>query len=419
LRHDLLTYRRDDHTVIGRRIARGYDEEDTRVTNPVLLVSEYFPPAIGGSAELLSNIYARMAADVTVLTTVRGPGIEAAAVQARVERMPFPHGLGMFAPSALRDMARLTRRIARLASDRTVIYCGRALPEGTAACLHSFRSGTPYAVWTHGEELPIAASSRELSWLLRRVHRRSAALIANSHNTARLLRALGNPADKIHVVHPAVDHERFQPDHQGGAALRRRLTVGGELLLLSVGRLQARKGHDLVLKALASMPASAPRMRYIVTGCGDDAPRLQALAAELGLTSQVDFIGIVPPDALPSYYAAADIFVHPNRVEGEDFEGFGMVFLEAAATGMPAIGGRSGGVPEAIEEGKTGLLVSGSDPNELCAAIIHLASSSSVRASFGSAARQRVLTYFTWARAVKQVEEIDAVIRRQLSGRRR
>jgi phosphatidylinositol alpha-1,6-mannosyltransferase len=327
--------------------------------------------------------------------------------------MRFPAGLGLLAPAALSDMSRLTRQVAGLSSKQTVIYCGRALPEGSAAWLHSLATRTPYACWTHGEELPIAATSRELSWLLRRVHRRAAALIANSHNTARLLEALGNPAEKIYVVHPAVDAERFKPDLPQAGALRRRLARDHETVLLSVGRLQARKGHDLVLKALASLPRDAPRIRYIVTGSGDDLSRLQGLTSELGLSGQVDFVGVVPFDELPAYYAAADVFVHPNRVEGEDFEGFGMVFLEAAASGTPVIGGRSGGVPEAIDEGKTGLLVGGTDAHELAAAIRQLAASATLRAGFGTAARQRVLTHFTWARAVKQVEDIDALIRRR------
>jgi len=382
------------------------------VSNHVLLVSEYYPPAIGGSSELVANIYSRMRDDVTVLTTVRESGADPAENHARVIRMPFPAGLGMFAPSALADTSRLTRGIARLSVDRTVVYCGRALPEGSAAWLNSLISRTPYACWTHGEELPIAATSRELSWLLRRVHRGAAALIANSHNTARLLEALGNPPEKIHVVHPAVDTERFKPQLPGSVDLHRQLVRDDELLLLSVGRLQARKGHDLVLKALAGLPADAPKIRYVVTGSGDDGPRLQALTSELGLTKQVDFVGVIPHDALPTYYAAADIFVHPNRVEAGDFEGFGMVFLEAAACGKPVIGGRSGGVPEAVEDGATGLLVGGNDHEELRSAILRLASAS-LRARFGSAARQRVLAHFTWPRAVRQVEAIDAEIRRQ------
>ena len=383
------------------------------MTDRILLVSEYFPPAIGGSSELLANIYTRLHGDVRVLTTVGSGAAEPPVDRAGVVRMRFPAGLGLLAPAALSDMSRLTRQVAGLSSKRTVIYCGRALPEGSAAWLHSLATRTPYACWTHGEELPIAATSRELSWLLRRVHRRAAALIANSHNTSRLLEALGNPAEKIYVVHPAVDAERFKPDLPQAGALRRRLARDHETVLLSVGRLQARKGHDLVLKALASLPRDAPRIRYIVTGSGDDLSRLRGLTSELGLNGQVDFVGVVPFDELPAYYAAADVFVHPNRVEGEDFEGFGMVFLEAAASGTPVIGGRSGGVPEAIDEGKTGLLVGGTDAHELAAAIRQLAASATLRAAFGTAARQRVLTHFTWARAVKQVEDIDALIRRR------
>src|SRR5206468_3076535 len=101
--------------------------------------------------------------------------------------------------------------------------------------------------------------------------------------------------------------------------------------------------------------------------------RLELLVAELGLADRVHFVGEVGPDALPAYYAACDLFVMPNRSEGADFEGFGIVFLEAAASGKPAIGGRSGGVTEAIDEGRTGLLVDGTDLGELASAIRELA----------------------------------------------
>src|SRR4051812_47411578 len=111
----------------------------------ILLVSEYFPPAIGGSAELLANIYRRITADVDVLTTVRDGATDSADGQPmRVIRVPFPHGLGLFAPRAFADMYRLTQSVARLVSGGAVIYCGRALPEGTAAWLHWLTRRTPY-----------------------------------------------------------------------------------------------------------------------------------------------------------------------------------------------------------------------------------------------------------------------------------
>jgi phosphatidylinositol alpha-1,6-mannosyltransferase len=215
------------------------------------------------------------------------------------------------------------------------------------------------------------------------------------------------------VIYPGVDAQRFRPEVDGAADLRRSLARDDEILMLTVGRLQARKGHDLVLKALGSLPAGSPVVRYAVVGDGPDGPRLKALAADLGLLSRVHFVGVVPPEALPAYYAAADIFIHPTRVEGEDFEGFGIVFLEAAAAGLPAIGGRSGGAPEAIEEGRTGELVSGTDTEELRASIVRIAASRSARTTLGKAARERVLAQFTWERAADELREIDGNVRRR------
>lgn len=383
------------------------------MTEPILLVTEYFPPAVGGSAELLASIYGRLGAGVHVLTTAATGVSPTAASGAPISRIPFPHALGLIAPRSLKDVVGLARHVHRLSGTSTVVHCGRALPEGTAAWLDWLVTRRPYVCWTHGEELPIAAGSRELTWLQRRVHLAAAALLANSHSTARLLAALGNAPEKVHVIYPGVDAQRFRPEVDGAADLRRSLARDDEILMLTVGRLQARKGHDLVLKALGSLPAGSPVVRYAVVGDGPDGPRLKALAADLGLLSRVHFVGVVPPEALPAYYAAADIFIHPNRVEGEDFEGFGIVFLEAAAAGLPAIGGRSGGAPEAIEEGRTGELVSGTDTEELRASIVRIAASRSARTTLGKAARERVLAQFTWERAADELREIDGNVRRR------
>jgi phosphatidylinositol alpha-1,6-mannosyltransferase len=144
--------------------------------------------------------------------------------------------------------------------------------------------------------------------------------------------------------------------------------------------------------------------------------RLRGLATELGLDSQVSFVGSVPADDLPAYFAASDLFVHPNRIEGQDFEGFGMVFLEAAAAGRAVIGGRSGGVPEAIDEGRTGLLVDGTNVDELTEAIRRLVDNPDLRQSFGAAGRARAVDYFTWDRAARQVRDADARLRASAAG---
>jgi phosphatidylinositol alpha-1,6-mannosyltransferase len=120
---------------------------------------------------------------------------------------------------------------------------------------------------------------------------------------------------------------------------------------------------------------------------------------ELGVNDRVIFLGAVSSDMLPACYAAADIFVHPNRVDGRDFEGFGLVFLEAAAAGLPVIAGQTGGAPEAIEAGKTGLLVSGTDVAEMVRALRCLLANPDGRRAMGRAGRERAVSQFSWERA--------------------
>ena len=242
-------------------------------------------------------------------------------------------------------IAAATRQLSVAAS---VVHCARALPEGFDALLSSLYTGTPFICWAHGEELTCARSSRELTWLMHRVFRRAAALVANSRNTAAQLEQAGAPINRIEVIYPGVDTVRFQPGCGDAPALRARFAKHGELLLLTVGRLQRRKGHDQVIKALAGTRESHPHLKYLIVGDGDERAALEQLVVSSSLTNRVTFEGSVPASQLPAYYAAADLFVHPNRVDGTDFEGFGIVFLEAAASGLPVIGGATGGVPEAV-----------------------------------------------------------------------
>jgi phosphatidylinositol alpha-1,6-mannosyltransferase len=290
-----------------------------------------------------------------------------------------------------------------------VVHCARALPEGLAALLvRRLYGGPPYLCWTHGEELNYAATSRELSFLLARVHAGAAAVLANCHTTAAGLRSIGVPAERLHVVHPGVDVARFAAGR--GRRVRLRFAPSGELLLLTVGRLQRRKGHDVALQAVARLRASTPGLRYVIVGDGEERARLERIIAQERLADIVTLLGAVPDDELPDYFAAADIFVHPNRNDGGDVEGFGIVFLEAAAAGIPTIGGRSGGVPEAIEDRVTGLLVDGADPAAVAAGIRTLAESEPLRRRLGDAGRARVCDRFTWERAAGAVAAIHRAI---------
>lgn len=196
-----------------------------------------------------------------------------------------------------------------------------------------------------------------------------------------------------------------------GRSLRASLLRGGDTLLLSVGRLQRRKGHDLAIDAMARLKPLLPGLRYVIVGNGEERTRLEGLVARHDLGDRVAFAGAVPEAMLPQYFAASDVFVMPNRQDGADIEGFGIVFLEAAASGRPSIGGNSGGVPEAVDHERTGLLVGGTDPVELAGAIERLARNPDERCAMGRAGRARVLERFTWDHAAALVAGIHERVR--------
>jgi phosphatidylinositol alpha-1,6-mannosyltransferase len=372
----------------------------------VLLVSQFFPPAIGGSASLLANVYSRLGRPVRVLTDAGSspsPDGPSGALDVRHAKLATPHW-GLAHPAGLLRHARTAALLRRLARPRAAVHCARVLPEGVAACLARCAGGPPYVCWSHGEDLATAGTSRELTLVTRLVLRGAACALANSANTAALLERFGVPRGEVRVAYPGVDPQRFRPDVDGNP-VRRRLGAERDLLLLSVGRLQRRKGHDTAIRALAALgPARA--VRYVIVGTGEEERTLRRLAQECGVAGRVCFEGAVPDAELPSYYAACDVFLLPNRKDGEDIEGFGIVFLEAQAAARPVVAGRTGGAPEAVAEGETGLLVGGDDVAELAAALDSLLSSAELRARLGAAGRARVLREFSWERAAGVVRAL-------------
>jgi phosphatidylinositol alpha-1,6-mannosyltransferase len=238
---------------------------------------------------------------------------------------------------------------------------------------------------------------------MRVVYAGASVIFANSKNTRRMLLDLGVDAERVDIVYPGVDTERFRPDIDA-SEIRRHVAPHGETVLLSVGRFQARKGHDLVIQAVRTLTRWGYRsLRYVIVGDGQERSRLEALVDQCGVREFVTFRGEVSAELLPKYYAACDIFVLPNRIEQTDVEGFGIVFLEAAASGKPAIGGTTGGVPEAVANDVSGLLVNGTDVEELASTIARLMDDEPLRRNLGAAGRARAVRDFRWDCAAQRV----------------
>jgi phosphatidyl-myo-inositol dimannoside synthase len=381
----------------------------------IVLFSELYPPAVGGSAVLFENVYSRLThSSVAVLTDARtSPGTNGNQGAVSVYRRHFAtRNWGVLGLRPLRDHLRSIRALRSVPfHSQTLIHCARALPEGVSTLIGSFLHRWRYLCWAHGEELTTAALSREFKFLIKRAFSSAAAVFANSHNTQRLLEDLGIQSAQIAVVYPGTDGTRFTPA-VNGTWVRQRHAPNGETLLVTVARLQRRKGHDHAIEAVALLRKDCPSVRYLIVGDGEERARLEALTKEYRVQDCVSFTGSVPEADLPAYYAASDVFLHPNRICQADCEGFGIVFLEAQATGKPVVGGRTGGVPETMIEGETGLLVSGEDVAETASVLRRLVEDRALRSRMGEAARRHVTGKFSWETAARAVEDVHRQVLR-------
>jgi len=262
--------------------------------------------------------------------------------------------------------------------------------------------GLPYLLYVHGEEMRVASSSRQLTWMAHRVLAGASRLIVNSHNTAHVLRAEWNVAeDRISVLHPGVDAGRFAPAPRCALA-RQRLGWENRRVILTVGRLQRRKGQDMLIRALTTIREQIPDVLYVIVGDGEERGTLHQLVEDLGLHSHVQFRGEPTDDELIECYQQCDVFVLPNREVSGDFEGFGMVLIEAQACGKPVIAGASGGTAETMRLGETGLVVNCAGPDLVADKVAQLLQDDLLRTQMGLAARQWVLKHFDWPQLVAQ-----------------
>jgi len=259
----------------------------------------------------------------------------------------------------------------------------------TSALLPALHANVPFAIVAHGKEVmplpPRTLRARAEQLARAKVLARADHVFAVSSFTSQHVVAAGARAERVHVINPGVDAQHYA---LAAASKRLQRDDGRGPLLLTVARLVERKGIDTVLRALPLIAAQHPGVRYAIAGEGADRARLDALIAELGVKERVEWLGQVSHDALAPLYASADVFVLPSRSipEHGDIEGFGLVLLEAQASGTPVIAARSGGMPDAVHDGVSGLLVAPGDPAALARAASELLASDDMRARMSEAA---------------------------------
>ncbi len=248
----------------------------------------------------------------------------------------------------------------------------------------------PYATITYGNDY-LAAQRRWHRPLFNFLLKRSRPLITISQANAQRLQQLGLPA--AHIIRPGTHPHRFRPGTTDSKTK--------QLMLLTICRLVPRKGIDTVLHAMPHLLETFPTLHYQIGGQGPDLDRLQQIVARLGIGSAVNFLGFISDENLPTVYQNADVFVMPVREEKQQgsMEGFGIVYLEASACGLPVIGGKSGGAADAIQAGKTGILVDSQNSEAVAQAILHLLQNPDLRQEMGRQGRLWVENEMNWDRA--------------------
>ena len=378
---------------------------------PALVVSDIFPPRHGGSGRWLYEIYRRLQTGGVVVAAGEFAGAAEFDRQSGLATVRLPLRLahwGCFSPSGARGYLSLVRQLRGVVRRYGVreLHVARCLTEGFAAWLMKRLFGVPFVVFVHGEETRTSASSREFTWMTRRVFAAARLLVANSENTAQVLcTEWAIPRDHVRVLNPGVDAQRFCPAPRD-AADRDQLGWGARPVLLTVGRLQVRKGHDMLIRALPAIRTHVPDVLYAVIGDGEERPRLEALARELGVEGHVRFHGDPDDAVLIRGYRQCDVFVLPNREVDGDFEGFGMVLLEAQACGKPVIAGASGGTREALIDGVTGRVLDCTTPDELGRVIPEWLRDPAALTRMGDQGRRLVLQRFDWPALVQQASSI-------------
>ncbi len=382
---------------------------------PTLVLSEHFLPNCGGTITWLLQTYGRYFSGEVVI--VAG---ELGDTELVDQRLPFKverirMSMDDWDPTRRASFScylRMFLRVRKILRHHRLyqIHCMKVLPEGLIAWCLRYSTGVPYLLYAHGEEIQMRLTSRKLGWLIPPLYKGAANVIANSHHTKTLLQQIGVRSERIHVIHPGVEFAAFQFDEVMRRAVRQRYSLDEAPVLLTIGRLQRRKGQDMVIKALPLIRKKYPNIKYLIVGSGEEFESLKLLAKEEGVQDNVIFTGRISDEERSAYYAACDIFVMPNRQIGADIEGFGIVFLEAGAAGKPVIGGRSGGTGEAIQDGVTGLRVDGENVEAIAAAVIDLLADSKKAHAMGEQGKLRVKTAFAWDSIVDRTRQVAATV---------
>ena len=371
----------------------------------LIILANDFPPSTGGIQRYLYELAGalhRRGAELLVIAPDQ-PGAEAFDAASSLPTVRVASGSRRQTAQVLAEAAIKRIRAAEPAAPVSAIIAGNWWPDGYAAWLVRRRVGVPYVVMGYGREM-VQTGVNLGNWRMQNLIIRGAAGgLGISDYAANQLSRRGLPLSRVEVIYGGVDPGLFPADDNEVAQLQAQLNPKGEPVLLTVSRLVQRKGHSQVIAALPQVIEQVGPVRYLIVGTGPEEQGLRARAEGCGVAELVEFLGQVDDQYLAALYRVGDLFIMPSRdLYGQPIEGLGLVYLEANLCGLPIIASNTGGIPDAVLHGETGLLVNPEDPSEIAAAIVHLITDKDLAARLGAAGRARVLGEFTWDRVAER-----------------
>jgi phosphatidylinositol alpha-1,6-mannosyltransferase len=369
----------------------------------VLLITNDYPPRAGGIQQYCHNLVRRLPPGEVVVYAPAWPGAEEfdAAEPYRIVRHPTSNML---------PTGSVARRAVELIGEvRPDLVCfGAAFPLGLLARRLTSETGVPCAGFTHGVEVAVSGVP-----LARRLMTRVAGdlrlLTAVSRWSAARVERGARGRCPVELLPSGVAAATYHPEVDG-SAVRARHGLGEDPVCVCVSRLVPRKGQDRLIEAWPRVAASVPAARLLIVGPGPYRRKLERMAGSSPVAERIHFTGEVRWEELPEHYAAGDVFAMPCRTRwlGMDLEALGVVFLEAAATGLPVVAGRSGGAPETVVEGLTGTVVDGRRAAEVGDAVASLLADLPRARAMGQAGRRRVEQEFSWEAVGARLEKLLA-----------
>lgn len=356
-----------------------------------LVITNDFPPAHGGAEQYVHNLVTHLPAD---RLAVAAPAAEGDRAFDAAQPFPVHRLAGRFIAPA-RDTQERIASLVRETGAETVLLASGVATTGLAPTVRAL--GVPFTVLTFGVEYWVAGLPGPAG-LFRRQLEGASRVIVISEFIRRRVAPVVPEGIPVSVCPPGVDEQRFRPDVDAGW-VRGRHDLGDRPVVLCVSRLVRRKGQDMLIRGMERVRETSPDAVLLIVGEGPDRRRLERIAGTAPDGSVV-FAGPVAAEDLPAFHAAADVFAMPcrSRLGGLEIEGFGIVYLEAAASGRASVAGDSGGAAEAVEDGVTGLVVDGRRVGPAAGAVAELLADPARAAAMGEAGRRRVEEDFTWTR---------------------